>query len=339
VSSGPSLRFTFLESGKGETVLIDFPDGTVGVVDCCPSATGCRPSLVQELANREIAFVCLTHPHEDHGKQMDTVLDGCSVSQFWHSLPDVEPFFYWFTEKPTFRSPLSDFAESQQVSQAEFMIHIWATILRKRISALSYDASRQSVDIAGVRVHFLGPDRDVVQKELNRLQQSINDRQKTPSELNNFSLILGFEFANTLVILGGDALRAGWRDAYRAWKRANLPKARILKVPHHGARNSFDLRPANQRDINIWDFCTGDAIAVLFAGDFQHPNPDVLRELKSRTDLISLFDPHATRPPANPLGLQTLGARYSDNSLRPKLWCRAILEVSSSGAITRRLIP
>lgn len=236
MSSGQLLRFSFLESGKGETVLIDFPDGSVGVVDCCPSATACRPALEQELAGRTIAFVCLTHPHEDHGKQMDAVLESCSVNEFWHSLPDVHPFLFWFSQNISFRSPLSDFSEGQRVSQAEFLINIWKTVLRRRIPFLSYDSSRQSVEIAGVRVHFFGPDRSVVQNELNRLQESVTDPKKTPSELNNFSLVVGFEFAKKLVILGGDALRAGWRDAFRAWKRANLSKAQVLKVPSWSAK-------------------------------------------------------------------------------------------------------
>lgn len=334
-----ALRFSFLESGKGETILIDFPNGKSGVVDCCNSSTGCRPELATELANRDVAFVCLTHPHLDHGQGMHVLLDRCRVVEFWHSLPDVQPFLYWISEGPRFRSPLASFAEERRVSQAKFMIDIWTSVLTNNITALSYDASRKSVSIGDVLIHFLGPNRGVAQEELKRLRESVTKDYRQPAELNNFSLILGFEFANKLVILGSDALRSGWKQAFEEWHRSKLPKASVLKVPHHGASNAFDLRPSNQRPINPWDLCSKDAIAVLFAGDFQHPNARVHAELQRRTRLISLFDPASTPATANPLGLQTFGARHVERRLRPHLCCRAIVEIGQDGSVTNSLVP
>jgi ribonuclease BN (tRNA processing enzyme) len=92
------LRFSFLESGRGATILIDFPDGQKSVVDCCTSTTGCRPDIETEIAAQRIAFICLTHPHLDHGKDIPAILGACLVKELWHSLPGAVPFIYWISQ-------------------------------------------------------------------------------------------------------------------------------------------------------------------------------------------------------------------------------------------------
>jgi len=81
----------------------------------------------------------------------------------------------------------------------------------------------------------------------------------------------------------------------------------VLKVPHHGARNAMNWKQGTYLDL-----CSGNprAKAVLFAGDAAHPDPDVYRRLRVRTDVFCLANGLAgAEGETNPLRLNLPGAR------------------------------
>ena len=89
----------------------------------------------------------------------------------------------------------------------------------------------------------------------------------------------------------------GWDFDYR------LPKAMVLKVPHHGASNALQVSPI-RREHNYLDVCShqSPARSVLFAGDARHPDPDLFRRLRARTGMTCISDglccsPAAGTPP------------------------------------------
>jgi beta-lactamase superfamily II metal-dependent hydrolase len=330
------LRFSFLESGRGETILIDFPGGHKAIVDCCTSITGCRLDIETEIAatGGHIAFVCLTHPHLDHGKAIPAILETCKVNELWHSLPDIQPFFYWLSEAPTFKSALHELANQFVVSQAAFILRIWRIALEQEIEIKSFDASRKEEEIDGVRIHFLAPARKTTQAELNRVKKGINKLPKAPTELNNFSLVLAFEYAGKVVLLCADALKDTWKDALKALERAKIPRASVVKVPHHGARNAFHLNPKFTHELNCWHLCEERPVAVLFAGDAAHPDPGVLVQLQKRTQLLSIFSLSPMPYDSNPLGLETSGAEAIPTRPRQLQHCRIVVEIDSAGSVS-----
>jgi hypothetical protein len=238
-----------------------------------------------------------------------------------------------------FRSSVAYLAEQVRKRRAKFMLDIWSTVKCRNIESLSFDASREAVNIGDVKIHFLAPSRELLSAEFKRLHRSLSGKSQSPDP-NRFSLVLGIEYQNTLVLLGGDTPKAAWRGAYSKWQKNKLPKAVIVKIPHHGSSNAFDLRPSNQKyppdqePVNCWDLCAKRPIAIIFAGDFGHPDPEVLKVLKRRTELVSLFDLEAVPAHQNPLGLHLVGARAVNKSLRPQNFCKIIFEVHGSGAIT-----
>jgi hypothetical protein len=147
---------------------------------------------------------------------------------------------------------------------------------------------------------------------------------------------LAIEYAGKLILLGGDGLRSAWTAAHTKWRKTKLPKAAILKVPHHGAKNAFDLRPAKQRGSNCWDLCSDRPDAIIFAGDLSHPDPGVHASLTARTNLHSFFDLGATPLNSNPLGLHTPGARAKNKGGRSHLHCKIVCEIKNSGDIEVR---
>jgi len=282
-------------------------------------------------------FVCLTHPHKDHGDDLLPLLKSAKISQFWHSLPDIEPFVYFVTQGTTFRSHVSQLAKRARVERAHFVLDVWTMVKCRKIECLSYDASRESVEVGGVTIHFLAPDRGVLTRETERLHTCLKESEPaTPPDPNVFSLILAIEYAGKVVLLGADGLRAAWKTAHTKWRKKKLPAALVLKVPHHGAKNAFDLRPANQQRLDCLDLCSKRPEAIIFAGDFAHPDPRVHASLKEKTNLHSFFDLDEMPPNSNPLGLHTPGARVVHNGIRPQIHCKIVCEIKSSGDVEVR---
>lgn len=62
------LKFDFYESGVGETIIVTFPNGGIGVIDAHPSPTSSRPAILEIVGKRQIHFICLTHLTRITGK-------------------------------------------------------------------------------------------------------------------------------------------------------------------------------------------------------------------------------------------------------------------------------
>jgi hypothetical protein len=100
-----------------------------------------------------------------------------------------------------------------------------------------------------------------------------------------------------------------WNDAIKAHKSHGLPRASVLKVPHHGASNALALEHNRK---NYLDLCRKDPrpYAVLFAGDAKHPNKTVFEELRKKTRLHCLANGlKGAEGPPNQLNVQIPGAR------------------------------
>jgi len=69
------LKLDFYESGEGETIVLTFPSGGLGIVDAHPSSSTSRQEILQITRGKTIHFVCLTHPHKDHGADLIPILE------------------------------------------------------------------------------------------------------------------------------------------------------------------------------------------------------------------------------------------------------------------------
>lgn len=151
------------------------------------------------------------------------------------------------------------------------------------------------------------------------LETFARDPRIEPPDRNALSAILALRFGENVALLGADALQENWRHAAKRYRKRDLPKAIVLKVPHHGARNAIDLTPHSKKP-TYFDLCRHDADlkchAVLFAGDSRHPDPKVQEKLKARTHLFCLSNGIASAPTVtNPLGIEIEGARAARRNI------------------------
>src|SRR2546423_1120462 len=103
--SSQRLRVEFYESGIGETIVIRFPSGGVGLVDAHPSIHGLRPEIQDIITGRKLHFVCLTHPHADHGVDLIKVLQNHpDIGEFWHTIFEIPAFIFGVEQTINFPS-------------------------------------------------------------------------------------------------------------------------------------------------------------------------------------------------------------------------------------------
>ena len=308
------LKIDFYESGKGETIVIGFPDGGIGIVDAHPSPKGLRPKIEDIVQGRSIHFLCLTHPHSDHGLDLPGAMTASvQTKRFWHTVTDIQVLLYAVTEEQQFfpnrNTPL---LTNLRTKWANFLIDLYSMVdARTAIDpafTCKLNAERKSEEIAGVKIHFFGPLESSQNKFTLAYKALIKSTHRVKPDENSLSAILGIEYGGRMIILGADALAENWKEVVERCRKEGLPKATILKVPHHGASNALG-HPAAK---NYTDLCLpgGGTIGVLFGGDSNHPNEKVFDKLKSKMTLQCLAN--GRKPPgqanSNPLNLKIPGA-------------------------------
>jgi hypothetical protein len=157
----------------------------------------------------------------------------------------------------------------------------------------------------------LSPEESIKNRFIKAYQDRAAGKAKGLPDPNLLSTVLALKFGKSVVLLGSDALKENWASATNQYRENKLPKALVLKVPHHGASNAIILHP-RPRESNYLDPCSRSprAKAILFAGDAKHPAADVYQKLRSTTDVMCLSNGIAGQPVApNPLGILIPGAR------------------------------
>lgn len=326
------LKIDFYESGVGDTIIVTFPSGRIGIVDAHPSQHHQRPDICQLVAGRTVLFVCLTHPHADHGVDLIPVLQAHpDVKEFWHTIHDIPALIYGVEQTVNFPSAVREYASKMNQDWGEFLFDLLAAVAQRKVHRhlLRSDVRQQVID--GVEVHCLSPDEVIQNSFFDAYKKKLTDPEVEVPDPNSISAVLALRLGQCVVLLGADALRKNWESAVKHHTKLGLPKARVLKVPHHGARNSFNLQ---RKAVTYLDVCSRvpKAKAILFACDAKHPDRDVYARLRNRTDVLCLSNgARSALTDTNPLRLQIPGARV----MQPAPVCNPVisLELDADGNV------
>lgn len=315
------LRVDFFESGKGETIIITFPSGGIGIVDAHPSALVPRPSIQSLIKDKTIHFVCLTHPHADHAVDLIEILKDRDDFEFWDTLSDIKLFFYGVTERNKFPSPVDKLAEQLNKNNAAIFLELFGNVLKKKVKRHKLCDNSSPVEIDQVELFCLSPSEDILNSFFNSYLQIAKGKKKHEPDLNEISAVIGVKYGETVIILGGDALKKNWNGAYGKAHKINLPRALIFKVPHHGAANALNIK-SYKNNRSYLELCRNDngTRAILFAGDSFHPDKDVYKKLRERTVLHCTANGLKTHF-INPLNLNIIDAKC----ITPSKVCNPVL--------------
>jgi competence protein ComEC len=207
VSAGRShvpLRVTAVDVAQGDALLVDFPDGSLMLIDgggfvgspVDPGRAAILP-LLRARRRDHIDVAVLTHAHPDHLIGLRTVLEQVEATELWTSVTSER------------------YGASRDLTE-------WLADLRA----------------AGVRV--LGP-RDLCNRPRTFGQAAVRVLGPCPGPiegrgLNDNSLVLQIRFGRRTALLPGDAEQLEESELVRAY--GNELKADLLKAGHHGSRTS-----------------------------------------------------------------------------------------------------
>lgn len=204
LENSEKLQIDFFESADGETIIIEFPDGGLGMVDAHPSREETRPPILDLVGKRKVHFVCLTHPHADHGVDLIPILQKHRpIDEFWHTNPDVSSFVYHCaTERPNYPSPVRAFVNQLANGWADFLLDLYSSV--EDLPERKLHSKVQPIGIAGARVWILGPDEQVEKRFVRMYKQRASGAARALPSPNLLSAILGIEYGGI---------------SYRAWLR------------------------------------------------------------------------------------------------------------------------
>lgn len=208
-----ALRITFVDVGQGDAAIVELPDGAVWLVDAGGSASArtlaaaARPGaevtrVLAAYGHERIDLAILSHPHPDHYLGLAAI--GVPIAELW-SAAEIEP------AAAAARGALPSFAELAQA-------------LAERGTTIRHPPLGLVRAEAGVTLEILAPRYEGATLATADPVRSVNDN----------SIVIAIEYRGRRIVLAGDVEHEG-EDALLA---NDLPRADVVKVPHHGSPTS-----------------------------------------------------------------------------------------------------
>lgn len=254
VARRPEVEIVFFAVGQGDAIFVESAGGKSFLIDggglsgrtWDPGRDIILPFLRRKGINHIDIIVC-THPHYDHINGLFAVMDSCRAGLLMK--PKIPEHMV-----PDIDYALADLAKEKNVPVVEFVQGGW-------------------IDLGdGIAIAVLNPCID---------SSSGSGIGYAASGLNDLSLVLKMEFVEFTLLLTGDAGEAQL-DAIVDMGE-NL-EACVLKVPHHGSRDSlsFDVIDSIRPQVSV---------ISVGPNAFSHPAPTTIKILEEagsevfRTDL------------------------------------------------------
>ncbi len=220
----------FLNVGKGNCVIINFPNDKLTIIDIDNSHIDDKNDILtdpidflkKEYPNKSIFRFILTHPDMDHMSGLDELFKIRTVYNFW----DTDHNKVIDTESDDFgKYNKEDWKRYLKIRQSETKPKAFK-LLRDETADCCWTQDN---------IQILSPS-----KELIKLSK---EAPEGTDKFNHLSYVLRVEYKGIVIILGGDATKAAWDDIYNHYKTKNqldLLKADVFFAPHHGSPNNVN---------------------------------------------------------------------------------------------------
>ena len=240
-NAADTVRVTFLDVGQGDACVIELPDGKTVLIDggaahdTLDMGRAVIGPYLWDQGIRRIDHVIGTHPQLDHIGGLPWIVRHFAVSHYWGNGMKREEAFYRRLEDSLSRAHVTQ----ERAAEGAVM-----------------------VDTGGCRLRVLNPPSETEQVSLS------TDTPHTGTRLNNQSVVTRLDCGAHSFLFTADIETETIARLHGTNGAAFT--ARIIKVPHHGARSSFDAAWIREM---IPDFAV---ISVGRSNAYGHPAGAVL---------------------------------------------------------------
>lgn|GEM_PF-1474493 len=292
----------------GESIVLRLPDGSYGVIDSFvykDSYGEEQHPVVDFLVSKEVKdlrFLCITHPHEDHVRGILKLFEMFSPREVWYPSILAGPTLRQVLK--LIRVPLLEAQVHAPRDAAEELHDFYAAVNARRKSRRAVDrkfqlrtatmdtllysnatkTTRASFEISSVAPH--GNDESSL---MDKIADAFEDRkymkdlEQPQWKFNGISLALMISCPGFRILLGGDVENASWEKIHRDSHTKNWC-VRLYKVSHHGSKGAFcpTLKDAVFcSDVDTESVVTGYKCSRL-------PNDETLTELQSASKRLGI---------------------------------------------------
>lgn len=249
------VRIAIFGPGCGESIVIYSPGLGWGVIDSCLQKIEGRqvnPALeyLQEHDVKKLAFVILTHPHEDHYLGLDQILNhylGKVERVCYYSGAGVREYRKYLLKKyhlgesglSSLGKVFKSFDEAKKAGSNIIHISERTEVVRKSVRGSH-----------NIEILALSPSAESVRKYTQILFDAIpvnpGDEfiQVNDKDHNLLSAAIWCSFGNLRIVFGSDLESGrcddtGWRAVLKNVDSPELSAINLIKVPHHGSPNAY----------------------------------------------------------------------------------------------------
>jgi beta-lactamase superfamily II metal-dependent hydrolase len=224
------MEIHFLNVGKGNCTVIQFPNNRLAIVDIDNSHIDDQNDILTDpidflnnkFPNKDIFRFILTHPDMDHMTGLNDFFNSRTIYNFWdtdnNKKIDTDNAEFGPYDKKDWEKYL-EIRKSESEPKA-------LQLLRNTPSNCCW---------AEDNIQILSPSKELV--KLSREAAESSDKY------NHISYVLRIEYKGIVTILGGDATKEAWDDIfehYNSTNQLNLLKANVLLASHHGSPNNVN---------------------------------------------------------------------------------------------------
>lgn len=258
------LNIYFLDVGQGESIYIDFPDGTNMLIDAGRGTsenaqfTANYLTFFDEMDINTINYLMLTHSDSDHCNMLDDVVETLEIKHFF----------------------LNDYPTAGQ-SQA-YLAFINAALAEE---GATYDF----FDEDGYIYYVESEQREDFPYKMTIFAPGHANPELSNDANSNCPICL-LEYADRYIFLGGDA-PSGLEAYYIEWLKNEYPTGYdidVLKVSHHGSKGSTDY--------DFLEFFTPE-YAIISCGEvnsYDHPSAMLMNRLYNEGIVTYRTNRHGT---------------------------------------------
>jgi len=215
------LKVHFLNVGKGNCTIVEFPSGRLAMIDIDNSRINSENSLtdpidyyIGKFGRKSLFRFILTHPDMDHMSGLNQLANKISISNFWDTENNKELNNEDWDNSPYDRKDWDKYQEFRRSEEDPKCLFLY---------------QNSTADCCWVQdgITILSPTKKLV--------ELANETE----EYNHLSYVLKIQYSNVKVLIGGDATVEAWDEILDNCGKDVL-EADIFLAPHHGSKNNIN---------------------------------------------------------------------------------------------------